>query len=165
MMLHEYLSWFDDVLKATEAMYHRVPSDKLDWKPAQSAFSLGQLIEHMPKALWFNGTVIASEEWPLKSMREILVSNRRHPAATVEEALLHLGESSTAFKSTVNNLGDEKFQRAEVNTPQWGVLPVWRFAVFVLEHHLNHKMELHMYLRLLGVKVNTESLYVGQRTR
>jgi hypothetical protein len=43
------------------------------------------------------------------------------------------------------------------------MLPIWRFAVFVAEHHLNHKMELHMYLRLLGVKVNTGTLYAGEK--
>jgi uncharacterized damage-inducible protein DinB len=162
MTTREYFSWFDDVLRATEAMYKLVPPDKLNWKPTESSFTIGQLIEHMPRALWFNAKVIASEEWPLKSMRAILVTNRRHPSAAVGEALEHLALWSKEFKQAVLNLGDEKFQRADVNTPQWGTLPIWRFAVFVLEHHLNHKMELHMCLRLLGVKVNSGTLYVGE---
>jgi len=161
MTIHEFLSWFDNSIETTEAMYHLVPTDKLDWKPTPSSFTLGQLIEHMPKALWFNAKVIASEELPLKSMREILVANRRHPTATVDEALLHLVEWSGGFRNAVESLGDEKFQHGIVNTPQWGVLPTWRFAVFALEHHLNHKMELHMYLKLLGAKVNTGTLYLG----
>lgn len=162
MTIHEYFSWFDDSIRTTEAMYHLVPADKLDWKPTDLSFTLGQLLEHMPKALWFNSRVIASEEWPLKSIREILVSNRRHPTATVEDALAHLVEWSTGFKQAIKNLGEERFQHDDVNTPQWGTLPIWRFAIFVLEHHLNHKMELHMYLRLLGAKVNTATLYVVQ---
>ncbi|MBM2842060.1 MAG: DinB family protein [Bacteroidetes bacterium] len=165
MTIQEYFLWFDDVLRTTEGMYKLVPADKLDWKPTENSFSLGQLIEHMPKAFWFNSKVIASEEWPLKSLREILVSNRRHPAATPDEALKHLGEFSSGFKGAIEKLGEEKFQRDVVNTPQWGTLPIWRFAIFVLEHHLNHKMELHMYLKLLGVKVNTGTLYAGERAR
>jgi uncharacterized damage-inducible protein DinB len=162
MTIQQYFSWFDDVLRITEAMYRLVPPDKLDWKPTENSFTLGQLIEHMPRALWFNAKVIASEEWPLKSMREILVSNRRHPGATVDEATEHLASWSGGFKQAIEELGDEKFQRGQVTTPQWGTLPIWRFAVFVLEHHLNHKMELHMYLKLLGVRVNTGTLYVGE---
>lgn len=160
MTIHEYFSWFDDVLQTTEGMYRLVPAEKLDWKPTENSFTLGQLIEHMPKAFWFNSKVIASEEWPLKSMREILVSNRRHSIANgVDEALEHLRTWSAGFKHAIQNLGEEKFQNADVTTPQWGTLPIWRFAVFVLEHHLNHKMELHMYLKVLGVKVNTGTLY------
>jgi uncharacterized damage-inducible protein DinB len=162
MTTQEYFPWFDDVLRTTEAMSRLVPPDKLDWKPTENSFTLGQLIEHMPRAFWFNSKVIASEEWPLKSMREILVTNRRHPSVAVGEALEHLGLWSKEFKQAVQNIGDEKFRHADVNTPQWGTLPIWRLAVFVLEHHLNHKMELHMYMKLLGVKVNTGTLYAGE---
>jgi uncharacterized damage-inducible protein DinB len=163
MTIQEYLSWFDDVLETTASMYRLVPPDKLDWKPTEKSFSLGQLIEHIAKALWFNSKVIASKEWPLKSLREIFVSNRRQTSATPDEALRHLDEYSSGFKRAVRDLGDERFQHGNVNTPQWGTLPIWRFAVFVLEHHINHKMELHMYLKILGMKVNTGTLYAVKK--
>lgn len=163
MTIREFFSWFDDVLRTTGAMYRLVPPDRLDWKPTENSFTLGQLIEHMPRAFWFNSKVMANEKWPLKSMREILVTNRRHPSAAVGEALEHLALWSQEFKQAVQNIGDEKFQRADVNTPQLGTLPIWRFAIFVLEHHLNHKMELHMYLKLLGVPVNTKTLYASEK--
>jgi len=159
MTIQQYFSWFDDVIALTENTYRLVPAGKLDWKPTERSFTLGQLIEHMPRALSFNAKVIASEEWPLKSMREIFVANRHHPTATVEEALEHLETGAAAFKAAVMKIGDQRFQQEQVNTPQWGTLPIWRFAIFVLEHHLNHKMELHMSLRLLEVKVNTGTLY------
>ena len=163
MTTQQYLSWFDDVMAVTRNTYRLVPPDRLDWKATESSFAIGQLMEHMPRALSFNAKVIASEEWPLKSLREIFVANRRHPAATVEEALEHLDKGASRFKQAVLVLGEERFQNDTVNTPQWGVLPIWRFAVFVLEHHLNHKMELHMNLRLLGIKVNTGTLYASSR--
>ena len=162
MTTGEFLFWFDDVIRTTQSMYRLVPPDKLDWKPTEHSFTLGQLIEHMALALRFNGNVIASEEWPLKSLREILVANRRQGSVPVDEALKHLAESGSAFKRTIERLGDEKFQSGYVNTPQRGTLPIWRFAIFVLEHHLNHKMELHLYLRLIGVKVNTGTLYSAE---
>ena len=161
MTIEQYLSWFDDVLRTTEDMYHRVPTDKLNWKPTETSFTLGQLIEHMARAIRFNTRVIASEDLPLNSMREILIANRRSPAATPEEATKHLQEYSSIFRQAVRSLGSEKFEHGVVHTPQRGEMPVWRFAIFVLEHHLHHKMELHMYLRLLGVDVNTRTLYGG----
>jgi hypothetical protein len=159
MTTQEYFSWFDDVISTTAKMYRLVPANKLDWKPVERAFTNGQLIEHKAQALWFNAKVIASEEWPLKSLREIFVSNRRQRSATVDEALEHLAAGAAEFKGAITSLGETRFQQDTVNTPQWGVLPIWRFAVFVLEHHLNHKMELHTNLRLLGCKVDTRTLY------
>jgi len=159
MTTEEYFSWFDDVIALTRNTYRLVPADKLEWKPTERSFTLGQLIEHMPQALNFNAKIVASEDWPLKSLREIFVANRRHPTATVEEALEHLETGAAAFKAAVTRIGDQKFQQEQVNTPQWAALPIWRFAIFVLEHHLNHKMELHMNLRLLGISVNTGTLY------
>ena len=162
MTTEEYFVWFDDVIRTTEALYQLVPSNVLDWKPTTNSFTIGQLIEHMPRALSFNSKIIASEEWPLKSMREILVSNRHQEGATVDSGLQHLREHAATFRDAVSNLGRDKFQSGSVNTPQWGTLPIWRFANFALEHHLNHKMELHVCLRICGVGVNTKSLYAGK---
>jgi hypothetical protein len=162
MTTREYFAWFDDSIRTTEALYQLVPSESLNWKPTANSFTIGQLIEHMPRALSFNSKIIASEDWPLKSMREILVANRHQESATVDAALQHPREQAVSFKNAVVNLGEALFQFGSVNTPQWGTLPIWRFAIFVLEHHLNHKMELHVDLRIVGVNVNTKSLYAGK---
>jgi hypothetical protein len=157
--IQQYLGWYDDVLAPTERMLRLVPSDKLGWKLTETSFTLGQLIDHLGKALLFNSKVMGGEEWPLKSIREILVTNRRHPEATVDGAVETFEHSRRRFREVVERLDEEHFQHGEIDTPQLGRLPVWRFAAFVVEHHIHHVMELHISLKVLGVKVHTGTLY------
>lgn len=159
MTTAQYLSWFDEVLAPTGPMFRLVPADKLIWRPTKGSFTLGQLIDHIPKSLEFNAKILRGDEWPLKSLREILVVNRRQGSSTVEEGLVMLASAKRTFRDAVGIVGDERFQHGEMDTPQRGKMPVWRFAAFVLEHHIHHLMELHISLKSLGLKVNTATLY------
>jgi len=159
MTAKQYVVWYDEVLAPTERIVRLVPSDKLGWKLTDNSFTLGQLIDHIGKAISFNAKILNGEEWPLKSIREILVSNRRHPESSVESAQQASDQAKEQLRNGVGRLGVERFQNGELDTPQLGRIPVWRFAAFVLEHHIHHLMELHIYLKVLGVKVHTGTLY------
>jgi len=144
-------------------MFLLVPSDRLDWKATPTSFTVGQLLNHIPRSLWFITKVMNGEELPLKSMREIFVANRRQASSGPEEAIQLLATCVSDFKAAIQKLGDERFQNGLVDTPQKGRIPYWRYAAFALEHHIHHLMELHMCLKLLGVKVNTGTLYTASR--
>jgi hypothetical protein len=159
MTTAQYLSWFDEVLAPTEPMFRLVPGDKLTWKPTEHSFTVGQLIDHIPKSLAFNAKILRGDEWPLKSLREIRIINRRQGSSTVEEALVLFAAAKKTFKDAVGIVGDELFQHGEMDTPQRGKMPVWRFAAFALEHHIHHLMELHISLKSLGLNVDTLTLY------
>ena len=163
MNIQEYFLWFDEVVHPTEPMFRSVPRDKLDWKLTSNSFSLGQLLNHIPRALWFNARVINKENLPVNSIREIVLSNRRHPSSTVGEAVGYLHSSVDDFKWAVERLGEERFAKEILNTPQRGKIPAWRFCAFTLEHHIHHVMELHLCLKFLGVDVDTRTLYVGEK--
>jgi uncharacterized damage-inducible protein DinB len=160
MTIQQYRSWFDEVLAPTEPMFRLVPPEKLDWKITETSFTLGQLLNHMPRAFWFMAKVINKEELPLKSMREIFVSNRRQQSSTPEEAVELLRSSTSDYRKAITALTDDQFQSGLIDTPQKGLVPYWRYAAFSLEHHIHHLMELHFSLKVLGVKVNTGTLYV-----
>lgn len=158
----EYLSWFDQVVMPTEPTFRRVPTDKINFKLTDSSFSLGQLLAHIAGSLAFHAKVIRHDnDLPYKSLREILVANRHHPSMSVDEAAAHLQHSATAYKSAVSLLRDDEFLSGELDTPQLGRVPTWRYCAFVIEHHIHHLMELHLTLKVLGVEVNTKTLYRG----
>ncbi|HAL54998.1 MAG TPA: hypothetical protein DCP63_00605 [Bacteroidetes bacterium] len=162
MTLRNYLEYCDDVIKPTEPLFRLVPADKIDWKPTENLFSAGQQMAHMAGALGVYGRGIASGDWGFASMRERFVLNRRTPAVTVDEAVKALRENYEEFKRLVGALTEEEFNFGEIDTPQFGgKAPRWRVAMLAIEHHLNHKAELFVYLKLLGVKVNTGNLYRG----
>lgn len=162
MTLQNYLSYFDEMVKPTESLFRLVPSDKIDWKPTENSFSLGQQMAHMAGALEVYGRGIATGDWGFTSMRERFVKNRHTPSVAIEEAVKVLNGNYGEFKRLVDSLTEEEFNTGEIETPQLGGrAPRWRIAMLAVEHHVNHKAELFMCLKFLGVRVNTGHLYRG----
>ena len=156
----EYISWFDEVLAPTEPMILLVDESSLSWQLTDRSFTLGQLIAHIPMSLQFNARVLAQEAF-LPSIREILVSNRRHVAMNADAATRAFRRTALLFREEVERVEESDFAVRRIQTPQKGEIPVWRFCTFVLEHHIHHLMELHLSLKVLGLSVNTRTLYVG----
>lgn len=161
MTLTEYLMWFDEVVGPTERMMRLVPEDRLDWRLTEKSFTLGQLLAHIGRSLGFFALVVRGHDLPFKNMREILVGNRRQEPLTASEAVVELSKHAAAFKDSLIALGEERFQKQELDTPQKGRVAAWRYAAFALEHHIHHLMELHLNLKILGVKVHTGTLYAA----
>jgi hypothetical protein len=159
MTVSQFHSYAIDILKPTELLFQLVPPEQTGWKPTDNSFSAGQLMYHIAGALQFNADGIARNEWSMPSLRHIFVANRRTPTASVEEALMLYRETSLFFLNVFKKMSDPEFQTAEVDSPQLGRAPKWRVALFALDHHLNHKAELFMYLKFMGVKVTTRELY------
>ena len=159
MTLQNYLQYFDEMFTPTVPLFRMVPADKIDWKPTERSFTTGQLMAHIAGALGVYGRGIARGEWGYASMREIFLRNRRTPSLKVEEAVAVLEKNHVEFNQLLRTLTEEEFHSGEIDTPQLGRVPRWRIAMLALEHHINHRAELFMYLKILGVEVNTGHLY------
>lgn len=160
MTLQNYLSYFDQMMKPTETLFRLVPPDKVDWSPTENGFTCGQQMYHIAEALGLYARGITRGDWGFISMRERFLANRHTPSVGVEEAVARLYENNKEFQRLVGSLTEEEFDSGEVMTPQFGgTVPRWQIALFGMEHHINHKVELFMYLKMLGVKVNTGHLY------
>lgn len=157
----QFLSWFDEVVGPTESIFHLIPADKLQWKLTETSFTIGQLLRHIPLSLEFFARVMNNEQVPVRTMKEIMIANRYQESATVEEAVLGLRWAAGKFKEAVNALHEDQFQNDELDTPQKGRTRYWRYCAFALEHHIHHLMELHLNLKVLGIRVNTKTLYAG----
>lgn len=153
------LTYFDGVIISTEEMLRLIPSDKLEWKPTENSFTVGQLLAHLTGALGVYARGIAKGEWGFKSMRERFVLNRRTPPMNVEDAIAALKSGHEEFRSLLGSLSEDEFRNSEIDSPQFGIAPRWRLVMLAIEHHLNHRAEMFMYLKLLGVNVNTGNLY------
>jgi uncharacterized damage-inducible protein DinB len=157
----EYLSWFDEVLQPREPTFRLIPDDKIDFRLTDHSFTLGQQLSHISGALAFFARVLRHEEVPYKSLREIMVANRRQPSVNVDDGIRYLRTGIAAMRRAIEELTDEQFAGAMLDTPQRGRTQYWRYCLFAMEHHIHHLMEVHICLRVLGVEVNTKSLYVG----
>lgn len=159
MTVQNYLSYFDEMMEPTIPMFRLAPADKVDWKPMENAFTVGQLMAHMGISLEVYGGGLAGGNWGVQSMREIFVRNRHTPSLSVEEAVTMITKNYEEFRKSIGGLSEDDFNLGEVDSPQLGRVPRWRLAMLAVEHHVNHRAELFTYLKMLGVKVNTGTLY------
>jgi uncharacterized damage-inducible protein DinB len=160
MTLQDYLSYTDYLVKSTAVLFQQIPEDTIDWKPTENSFTIGQQLAHMVGAFEVYAHGMTSGEWGFKSIRERFLQNRRTPSVSVAEALRLLQTNAAIFRQHVGLLTEEEFLQGELESPQLGGrVPRWRIGMLFVEHHLNHKAELFMYLKLLGVKVNSGHLY------
>lgn len=163
MTVQNYLSYFDEMMQPTIPMFMLVPTDKVDWKPFERSFTVGQLMAHMAISLEVYGRGLAHGNWGLQSMREIFVRNRYTPSLAVDEAVALMQKNYEEFRKCIKSLSEDDFNLGEIDSPQLGRVPRWRLAMLAVEHHVNHRAELFMYLKILGVHVNTGTLYKRNR--
>lgn len=155
----QFRDYAEHQLAPTEPLFRLVPPDQKDWKPTENSFTAGQMMHHMGQALRFNANGIQKNEWALPSLRHVFVSNRKTPSASVEECVNAYREHSKYFLDIFSTMSNEEFQTGMLDTLQLGKAQKWRMSLFALEHHLNHKAELFMYLKLMGIKVTSRDLY------
>jgi uncharacterized damage-inducible protein DinB len=146
-------------LAPTEPLFRLVPPEQKDWKPTEGSFTAGQLMFHMAYALKFNADGIQKNEWAMPSLRHVFITNRRTPSADVQECIDLYRVNSRHFLDLFSVMSEEEFLLGELDTLQLGRAQKWKMALFALEHHLNHKAELFMYLKLMGVNVTSKELY------
>jgi hypothetical protein len=95
-------------------------------------------------------------------MREVFVTNRKTRELSTDEAIDLFRKNLDQYRKVVGGLSDEEFDRGEIDSPQLGRVPRGRAAMLAVEHHVTHRAELFMYLKLMNQNVHTGHLY-GER--
>jgi uncharacterized damage-inducible protein DinB len=155
----EFFQYSLEAFKPTETMLKMIPADKLDWKPGPSFMSLGNLIHHLSSGIGTELRMVVDKSWP--KPEEMAESMKQTPSCTVSEALARLEQDKSTLKDLLAGMTEEEFANKIVSVP-WG----WEFkmekmALSFRDHFVHHKMQLFTYLKLLGLPVNTETLYMG----
>lgn len=161
------IDYMEDVHRPSIALLKMVPKDKLDWKPiGYNCMTLGQMICHLADGPGPGMKGFITGDWglpPSEAGEEMgLPPAEKMPSCSVEEALEKLEESHQQAKELLTTLSEEHFRNKIVSAP-WGMKgPMWRMLLDMVEHQVNHKCQLFMYLKLLGLPVHTGTLYLGE---
>jgi hypothetical protein len=156
---------FVEAMKKTQAplkkMVEMVPDDKLDWAPGEGFMTVGQVLKHLSEN-WCCLRMMITQDWPFKSPDEMVDSMKLEnmpscsPAEAFEAMEKDLNEAVAYLETEIS---DDDFFGREIAAP-WGFKgEIYKGLLMMQEHQLNHKMQLHLYLKLLGQPVNTETLY------
>ena len=150
-----------DAYRPTESLVRMTPADKLDWKPGPTFMSLGQLICHVTSGIGADLDVLVTGNWPTTEEMAQAMRLENIPSCGVEEALGKLEKDKTTLREVLSGLTEDDFSDKIVSVP-WGMQSkMERMALSFCEHLTNHKMQLFVYLKLLGLPVNTSTLYFG----
>jgi uncharacterized damage-inducible protein DinB len=140
---------FDQEMKTTRRVLERVPDDKADWKPHPKSFSLAhlaQLVAIMPG--WFKPT-----------LAQDAIDLAAQPGYSVESTATLLGTFDALVAEAKAAIAATK--DADLTTA-WSLrhgakvlmtMPRGAAVRQHVSHHVHHRAQLAMYLRLLDVSV------------
>ena len=144
-----------------EKMVEMVPDDKLDWAPAGNFMSVSQLLKHLSEN-WVIIKMMVKNEWPDMSPEQMEEAMKLEnlPRCTKAEAITDMKKDlDDAIAFVEKEITEEDFFSKEIAAP-WGFKgPIWQGVMMAKDHTMNHKMQLHLYLKLLGKPVDTSTLY------
>jgi len=161
MTKDEYDDFVMQAYRPAMTMIGMAPADKLDWRPAPHFMSLGQLLGHLSTGLGAEVRILITGDWPSPEKMDEEMRLENIPSCTAEEALTKLENDKTTLREVLAGLSEDDFAQKVVTVP-WGVqAKLERMALYFREHFTNHKQQLFTYLKLLGLPVNTMTLYGG----
>jgi uncharacterized damage-inducible protein DinB len=159
MKKDEYYQYTLETFRPAETMLKMVPEDKLDWQPGPSFMTLGQLICHLAGGVGGELRMAIDNSWP--NFAEMTEAMKQIPSCNVTEALAKLEKDKAALKATLDSVSEEDFAGKIIEVP-WGAKSnMEKMALYFRDHFVHHKMQLFIYLKLLGFPVNTGTLYMG----
>ncbi len=162
MTKNEYYDCVLQAFKPAEVLIKLVPGDKLEWRPQPNFMSLGQLICHLSTGVGTEMGCMISGKWPFTPEQAVeMMKLENLPSCDAAEALAKLEKDKATLREVLAGLSEDAFANQRVSTP-WG----WQgkletLAILFREHFTNHKMQLFTYLKLLGLPVDTSTLYGG----
>ena len=144
---------------AVGKMIGMVPADKINWRPGPTFMSTGQVICHLSDGLGGGFEMMLSGKWPSMEEMEVGMKLENLPSCSPQEALDKLEKDKKILRQVLDGMSEEDFTNKVLSVPWGWKAKTERMAMSFLEHFTNHKMQLFTYLKLLGLPVNTETLY------
>lgn len=160
----EYAKFTKGVVKATRGLVAKVPVDRLDWRPDPTFLDMGAVVHHVCTAVGAGLRDVMDNGWAIKPEGGggLPPAEAFPKVGSVKEGLDLIDADWKLFEERFARV-DEKTLNVQVCRIPW-MAPGTTLAEYLLlttEHLSNHRMQLFLYLRLLGVKVDTASLYGG----
>ena len=138
------------------------PKDKLNWKPTDKSWTLGQLLHHCSGTPSVFQRVI-DNSWP--SREEMNQSMTNSLSVQQKDGETAAKDFESAVNKVVEKLGqitETDYNNKPASTP-WGITgSLGKVLQGAADHQNTHKTELYIYLKLLGLPVNTGTLYIGK---
>jgi uncharacterized damage-inducible protein DinB len=149
---HAMLAEFEHEAATTRRFLERVPQDKLHWKPHEKSHTAGELALHIAN---LPGSIVRfalADESPIPGPAESF-----QQPATVQDVLTSHEKSVETVRQILPTLDDARLSTnwtGTVNGKPVATLPkAMLLRSILMNHWIQHRGQLGVYLRLLGAKV------------
>lgn len=141
--LEQSLSNWERIHKQTLRLMKVAPDDQYEWKPTDSAMTLGGLMNHLYQAEMGLADAVVSGAYPSEfpsytNTAELLAAYSASHAAAIEKVRALPAE---AWEETITPFGPQS------------TMPRLALLTLALEHEIHHRGQLYVYLRMLGCEV------------
>ena len=154
-LVRNLLAAFDQIVAGSRAVLEAVPEDRMDWRPHEKSWTLGELATHLSNLPnWTMATL---------SMSEFDISPEGGgpppmPAfGSAAELVAALGQSSAAARSMIDGRSVEDLASPWTmlvgGEPRFTLPKSVVLRIFIMDHMIHHRAQLGVYLRLLDVPV------------
>ena len=162
MTKEDFLSLLETTQRAAGKLISLVPPDKVEWRPARQLPSFGEMIAAMVqdmeviKALFVNTLT----EWDFDAEE---LENPVVKSMTSQEALREWETDGAAVRQQLRSLERKEFRDKMLQAP-WGLTASAEvlLTVMLLQRKAAANMALYQYLKMIGVPVDTGTLYFGE---
>ncbi len=171
MKKSEYLKFTRNVVHATRGLIEKTPEGKLDWRPDPSFMKMSAVLHHVSNAVGSLLRDVMNDGWEYRpeGMEGDAGGNAGLPPADaypcvkcIDEARRMIDADWKLFEERFAMVDEDTFNRQICKIPWMAPETTLKdYMLLTTEHLSNHRMQLFMYLRLLGVKVDTSHLYYG----
>ncbi len=157
-----FLSFYKSIHRPSAKLISLAPPERLAWKPGDvKVMTLGQLLKHLATCPAHLATA-ARDAFPPAAEFSRANDEAVQQSATPAEAGPLLDSNYTAAVKAIEGLSEADFQRKEIAVPWGPPAPMHQALLAMAMHQSNHKMQLFLYLKILGLPVNTMTLYAGK---
>ncbi len=160
MNKQDFITIMQRTQKPLTNMVEMIPEDKLDWAPDEGFMTTGQLINHLTEN-WSVVKMMVNADFPFteEGLADALkLENMKSMSKT--DALAAMDKDlNDAIAYITDEISDDDFFGKVVSAP-WGFKgEIWQAVGMANDHQIGHKMQLHLYLKLMGQPVHTGTLY------
>jgi uncharacterized damage-inducible protein DinB len=146
------LAEFEHEARITREFLERIPQDKLGWKPHEKSHTAGELALHIANV---PGSVVRSvqvDESPLPDFAALF-----QQPATVQDILSSHEKSIETVREILPTMDDARlmtnWSATRDGKPVMTMPKVMFLRSIMLNHWIQHRGQLGVYLRLVGAKV------------
>jgi uncharacterized damage-inducible protein DinB len=158
MNMEHLMKILDHHMDLTRKLMTLVPEGKEEYAPSPAFMPIGLLLTHLAESP-MSFVAIVMNQFPSMEQMEAMAKERKK--STPAEAVALFDTLAGQLTDALKKLQPEFYNNGMVHTPFMGDAPCWIVMASVLEHLINHRHQLFTYLKLMGLPVDTGTLYFG----